>query len=177
MPSTQQAGDRSDRLRCPKLVEQIGEDPARWLDRDLLADSQRAEIIRTLIDGMDSIQRVRAWKGVEKKLANDDANDDARHPLDEPRAAIMQRLDQREEWLKLHGERADRLPEEIDKSCDCCDGDGFVTAAELRERREDEWKRRSDGYSAEGADTNESGPETEEVGLDAFAATDGGVDE
>ena len=176
MPSENQAGDRSDRLRCPNLVERIGEDPARWLDWDLLADSQRAEMVRTLIDGIDTIERIRAWRGVERKLANDDENDGARHPLEDPRAAIMQRLDQREQWLELHGERPDRLPDEIDKSCDCCEADGFVTAAELRARRDEEWARRSDGYEASGADTSETSPTTEATGLDAFA-TDGGVEE
>ena len=173
MPSQNQPADTSDRMRCPKLVEEIGEDPARWLDWDLLADSQRASIVRTLIDGIDSIQRVRAWKAVEYRLANDDKNDGARNPLDEPRAAIMQRLDQREEWLELNGERPDRLPYGPHESCDCCDADGFVTAAELRERIEAEWSRRSDGYQTTGADTSETSPTSEAIGLDAFA-TDGG---
>lgn len=173
MPSENQPADTSERMRCPNLVETIGEDPARWLDQDLLADSQRAEMVRTLIDGIDTLQRLRAWKAVEKKLANDDHNDDARNPLDEPRAAIMQRLDQREQWLELNGERSDRVPEDIDKSCDCCDADGFLTAADLRERQEQDWARRSEGYSTSGADTSETSPETEATALDGFA-TDGG---
>ena len=176
MPSQNQPADTSDRLRCPNLVEDIGEDPARWLDWDLLADPERAEIVRTLIDGIDSMQRLRAWRGVEQKLANDDENGDARNPLEEPRGPIMQRLDQREQWLELNGERPDRLPDEIDKSCDCCDGDGFVTAAELRKRDAEEMRRRSGGYSPSGVDTSETTPETEATGLGEFA-TDGGVEE
>ncbi|WP_324662424.1 hypothetical protein [Haloarcula sediminis] len=176
MPSQNQPADTSRRIRCPSLVEDIGEDPARWLDWDLLADSARAAMVRTLIDGIDTIERLRAWRGVERKLANDDQNGDARNPLEEPRGPIMQRLDQREEWLKLNGERPDRLPEEIDKSCDCCDVEGFLTAAELRERDAADMRRRSEGYSPSGVDTSETSPQTEEVGLGEFA-TDGGVEE
>lgn len=200
MPSTNQAGDRGDRMRCPKLVEDIGEDPARWLDQDLKSRSTlrqqadtsssrydylavpdtdtttNAEFVLSLIDGIDTVERIRAWRAVEYRLANDDQNGDARNPLEEPRSAIIQRLDQREQWLELHGERPDRLPFGPRESCDCCEADGFVTAAELRERRDEEWSRRSDGYSANGADTSETSPETEEVGLGAFA-TDGGTDQ
>jgi hypothetical protein len=165
MPSRNQPADTSERMRCPTLVESIGEDPARWLDADLLADDDRASMVKTLIDGIDSLQRVRAWRAVERRLAARDDRD--------PRAPIMQRLDQREEWLKLHGERVDRLPYGPRESCDCCDADGFVTAAEIRERREDEWARRSDGYTVTGANTGEGSPETEATGLDVFA-TDGG---
>ncbi|MFC6757874.1 hypothetical protein ACFQER_15990 [Halomicroarcula sp. GCM10025894] len=81
MPSQNQPADTSDRLRCPSIVERIGEDPARWLDWDLLADPQRAEMVRTLIDGIETVERLRAWRAVERKLANDDHNDGARNPL------------------------------------------------------------------------------------------------
>ena len=109
MPSTTQAGDRDERLRCPRTRERIGEDPARWLDRELITDADRREIVLTLIDSMDSIERVRAWRACELRLANPQDDDTPRNPLEEPRPRIMQRLDQREEWLELHGERPDRL--------------------------------------------------------------------
>jgi len=163
-------------MRCPNLRDQIGEDPARWLDWDLLVDQARAEIVRTLIDGIDSMERLRAWRAVERKLANDDHNDGARNPLEEPRGPIMQRLDQREQWLELNGERPDRLEHGPRESCDCCEGESFVTAADLRERDAEEMRRRSGGYSPSGVDTSETTPETEATGLGEFA-TDGGVDE
>jgi hypothetical protein len=151
-------------MRCPTLKDQIGEDPARWLDWDFLADAGRKSLVMSLINGMDTLQRLRAWRAVERRLA---ARDDR-----EPRAAIMQRLDQREEWLELHGERPDRLPHGPRESCDCCDGDGFVTASDLRERDRRESERLRSGYSPDGVDTNETASQTEEVGLEAFA--DGG---
>ncbi|MFC6975692.1 hypothetical protein ACFQL1_15115 [Halomicroarcula sp. GCM10025709] len=98
MPSEQQAGDRDERLRCPTTRERIGEDPARWLDRELITDADRRRIVLTLIDGMDSIERVRAWKACERRLANPQADDNPRNPLEEPRAKIIHRLEQREAW-------------------------------------------------------------------------------
>lgn len=196
MPSEHQSADTSQRLRCPALEESIGEDPARWLDRDLMTRTTRRqepdtsdsltamrlvvdksvsspwETVRSVIDGIDSLERIRAWRAVERKLANDEHNDGARNPLEEPRGAVMNRLDQREQWLKIHGERPDRLPFGPRESCDCCEADGFMTAAEIRERKAEEWSRRSDGYTATGADTSETASQTEEVGLEAFA--DGG---
>ena len=173
MPSQNQPADTSERMHC--YQENIAEDPARWLDWDMLADSSRKDLVFSVIDGIDSYERLEAWRAVEKRLANDDYADQARNPLEETRDAIMRRLDQREEWLDLHGERSDRMPEDIDKSCDCCDADGFVTAADLRERREAEWARRSEGYSPDGVDTTETSPKTEQGGLEAFA--DGGEPE
>lgn len=174
MPSQNQPADTSDRLQCPALVEDIGEDPARWLDWDLLADTARAEIVRTLIDGIDTVERLRAWRAVERKLANDDENDGARNPLEDPRGRIMQRLDQREEWLKLNGERPDRLAFGPRECCDCCEVDGYLTAADLREREAEEMGRRSEGYSPSGVDTSQTTPETEAPGLGELA-TDGGM--
>ncbi|GGN92194.1 hypothetical protein [Haloarcula pellucida] len=175
MPSTTQSGDRRERMRCPNLAERIGEDPARWLDADLLRNAGRKQLVFSLINGIDSLERVAAWHAVEMRLANDRYADEARNPLDEPRAAILQRLDQREEWLRLNGERPDRLPFGPRASCECCDADGFVTAADLRERDAEERARLSDGYSPDGVDTNKTTPETETATLGAYA-TDGGQD-
>ena len=165
MPPQNQSAHTRERMRCPKLQERVGEDPARWLDWDFLQDAGRKQLVLSLINGIDSLKRLRAWQAVERRLA---ARDDR-----EPRAAIMQRLDQREEWLELNGERPDRLPFGPRESCECCDGDGFVTAAELRERDRRDAARRTSGYTPDGVDTTEASPETEAVGLGAFA-TDGG---
>ncbi|MFC6757875.1 hypothetical protein ACFQER_15995 [Halomicroarcula sp. GCM10025894] len=51
-----------------------------------------------------------------------------------------------------------------------------MTAAELRERREEESARRISGYDPAGVDTSKTSPKTEATGLDAFA-TDGGVEQ
>jgi len=176
MPSTTQAGDRRERLHCPKLADRIGEDPARWLDADLLSNSSRRDLVFSLIDGIDTVKRIRAWRSVERKLANDRYAEEARNPLEQPRAKIMQRLDQREEWLELHGERPDRLPCGPRRPCECCDGESEVTAADLRERREAAAQRLVDAYQSGGVDTSETSPETETSTLGAFA-TDGGEEQ
>jgi len=176
MPSTTQAGDRHERLRCPRLADDIGEDPARWLDQDLLSHPARRKLVFSLIDGIDSIERIRAWRGVEKKLANDRFAEQARNPLSKPRAKIMQRLDQREEWLELHGERPDRLPYGPRRPCECCDGEAEVTPEDLRERDKAAAQRLVDSHQAGGVDTDETSARTEASTIGAFA-TDGGEDQ
>lgn len=176
MPSTNQGSNRTERLRCPTLKDDIGEDPARWLDADMLANPDRKELVWSLIHGIDTYARLRAWRAVELKLANDDENGDARNPLDEPRSAILKRLNQREEWLDLHGERPDRLPIGPRESCGCCDSDEFVTAEELRERDRQESAHRTKGYDTGSVDTTKTSPETQAVKLGEFA-TDGGEPE
>ncbi|WP_254271084.1 hypothetical protein [Haloarcula marina] len=173
MPSATQAGDRRERMRCPKLLEQVGEDPARWLDADLMGNAGRKQLVFSLINGIDSLERITVWRAVEKRLANERYADEARNPLDQPRAAIMQRLDQREETLRLQGERPDRLPFGPRESCECCQADGFVTAADLRERDAKERARLTEGWSPDSVDTNETTPETETATLGKYA-TDGG---
>ncbi|WP_284007849.1 hypothetical protein [Haloarcula pelagica] len=176
MPSEQQAGDRDERLRCPTTRERIGEDPARWLDRELITDADRRRIVLTLIDGMDSIERVRAWKACERRLANPQADDNPRNPLEEPRAKIIHRLEQREAWLELHGERPERLPEGPRRPCDCCGADGGVSAADLRERDAGAAGRLAEGYSPDGVDVDETSTQTEAATIGQFA-TDGGEPE
>ncbi|MFC6974321.1 hypothetical protein ACFQL1_06090 [Halomicroarcula sp. GCM10025709] len=125
---------------------------------------------------MDSIERVRAWRACEFRLANPQSTDTPRNPLEEPRAKIIQRLDKREEWLELHGERPERLPLGPRRPCECCDGESGVTAADLRARAEDDAWRLVEGYSPDGVDTDETSAQTEEAMLGAFA-TDGGEPE
>lgn len=103
IPSQSQGGGEWQRRRFEGLKEDIGEDPARWLDWDLIRDDDRRNIALTLIDSIDRIERIRAWKAVERALAVEHGR--------EPRSRIIQRLDQREGWLELHGERPDRLRE------------------------------------------------------------------
>jgi hypothetical protein len=158
MPSEQQAGDRSDRLRCPTVLERIGEDPARWLDWDLMSHSDRREMVETLIKSIDSLERVRAWRAVERGLAAD--ADDARVDIDKPRGRIMQWLDQREEWLKMQGERPDRLPAGPRRPCDCCSGQPDTTPADLRERDQQQAARLVAAHDSDGVDTTETSPST-----------------
>lgn len=84
-------GPARDRDEFPSLVEQIGEDPARYLDRDV-----SAKTLAPMIRGMDRIERIRAWKAVERAIDRG------------PRPGIIDALEEREERLVEIGERPDR---------------------------------------------------------------------
>jgi len=172
MPSENQSGSRADRFEAANTRDRIGEDPARWLDQDLMSHSDRRDMVATLIESMDSIERVRAWRVVERGLAAADA-DESRVDIDKPRGRIMQWLDQREEWLSQHGERPARLPAGPRRPCDCCDGEPDTTPAELRERDQQQAARLVASHNNDGVDTSETSPSTEPSQLGAFA-TDGG---
>ncbi|WP_254272249.1 hypothetical protein [Haloarcula marina] len=83
--------------------------PGPWLDADLLTSAGRKQFVISVINDIDSLERVSPWRAVEKRLANDRYADEARNPLDQSRTAIIQRLDKREQWLRLNGERPDRV--------------------------------------------------------------------
>lgn len=115
------------RQEFPALKDDIGEDPARWLDRDLItpgatridvdryADgtvddarvvvdrrvSSGIEFVDARIRGIDHIEVVRAWIAVERALG--------RGPDGGPREQIIARLEKREQQLEQIGERPERL--------------------------------------------------------------------
>lgn len=116
-----------DRQEFPGLKEEIGEDPARYLDRDLITpeavriDTKRKSdgsvdevrviqdrnvstgmaLVDARIRGIDQIEVCRAWMAVERALG--------RGPDGGPREKIIQRLENREQQLEAIGERPDRL--------------------------------------------------------------------
>jgi hypothetical protein len=124
MPSKNQGGSvSSDRAEYPDRKQEIGEDPARWLDQDLLERtavqqevdptsefgeirlvedtdvSTPGQLVLSRIRGIDSKLVIRHWLEVE-------------HDLDRgPRDTIVDALQERAETLKEIGERPDRLPE------------------------------------------------------------------
>lgn len=108
MPSTNQAGGR-DYQAFPKLVDEIGHNPARFLDWDFLDEtygdrkikSGRKMLLKSRIRGIDRIEVVRAYIAVERALE--------RGPADGPREAVIRLLEQREEFLRERGERPERL--------------------------------------------------------------------
>ena len=103
MPSENQGGSQRQRRR---FDDELADNAARWLDWDLLNHPDRRQTVRSIIKGIDRLDRVRVWKAAEKIIANERDR--------EPRAKIMQWLDQREEWIELQGERRDRLEERDD---------------------------------------------------------------
>lgn len=57
-----------ERETFPEEVERVGEDPARWLDRDVLEDGDAGPLIASRIRGIRSIEVIEAWVRVEQEL-------------------------------------------------------------------------------------------------------------
>ncbi|MFB6091617.1 MAG: hypothetical protein ABEK02_01255 [Haloquadratum sp.] len=89
-----------DRVEFPRLRERLGEDPARFLDRDLVSDPAAQRMVRDRIAGIDSLEVLSAWRAVERKLAE--------HHDREPRQGVLDALDERGIWLDEYGDRDDR---------------------------------------------------------------------
>jgi len=101
MPSEHQGAVTDDRReRFPSLREDLGEDPARFLDRPLFGgDAQTSGegvFIRARIRGIDEIAVVRAWTAIERRLERG------------PREKVLDLLDEREAELDEIGERPAR---------------------------------------------------------------------
>jgi len=170
MPSRNQSGTQH-RESFPVLQEQIGEDPGRYLDCDLVGpdvDDGRVMLVRARIRGIDSIETVRAWIAVERRLGHG--------PADGPREGIIRLLDQREERLEDIRERPDRLPHGPRRPCECCDeNEDTLSASEARERRSEDRARRTAGYSSSSPDLTETSSQSERSTLSQFSPDD--VDE
>lgn len=97
----------SDREGFPVLRERYGYDPARFLDQTLMesGESSTAEsgqmLARAVIRGIDTLEKCRAWRAVELRLAD-------RYDR-EPREAVLGWIEEREAFLEEHGDREDRL--------------------------------------------------------------------
>lgn len=87
----------------PHIEERIGEDPARFLDRDLDTDSLR--LIESRIRGIDYFEVLAAWGEVERKLVR---TPDGSH-TEAGRDRILELLEQRARELRTIGERDVRL--------------------------------------------------------------------
>ncbi|WP_136688649.1 hypothetical protein [Halorhabdus amylolytica] len=126
MPSKHSPSSTQDRIECPDIAEEIGHDPARFLDHDLMtSEYQRLEIerdssgsvveartvpdrycstgaafVKSIISGIDRLEVIDAWLEVETQR------------LDRgPRKTVVAELNQRRAELEEIGERPDRLPE------------------------------------------------------------------
>ena len=102
--------DRSEVEAYPKIERDVGYNPARFLDMDLVEtgdatiQSNRA-LVRAVIRGLQSVATVRAWDGVERNLA--------RKVYDrEPRQPILDWLAEREAELQERGDLDERLEAE-----------------------------------------------------------------
>lgn len=95
--------DKSEREQFPSLREDIGEDPARWLDRRLVERGpshtdmtlQRAVLAR--IKGIGDVATARAWIAVERRLERG------------PRQPVIEKLEDRVDQLREIGSRDERI--------------------------------------------------------------------
>lgn len=154
MPSTQQSGDSAlKREVFPEIADEIGEDPARFLDKPLApdyssgGDTTALALAKVRIDGIDKLEVVARWLEVEHQLERG------------PRDSIVERLEQRGRELKEHGERdlPNLSPEER-----------RVRAAELFEESIAVWPERDGGERSSVFTSSGTAPRT---------ATDGGESE
>lgn len=98
MPSTKQSGVTDpEHERFPEVAAQIGEDPARFLDRPILGDgvgdSTPLGLAMARIRGIDRLPVVARWLEVENQLERG------------PREQVVEALEARGRTLKEEGER------------------------------------------------------------------------
>lgn len=79
------------RERFPDLEKIIGEDPARWLDRDLIDDPTARELVRSRIDALEDVNVCNVWVAAEKRLSR------------ETRNGVLEWIDERREELAAEG--------------------------------------------------------------------------
>lgn len=78
-----------------QIVDAVGEDPARFLDHDLVGDDDARRLAVARIEGIDRLQVLNCWKQCERALNRD------------TRGQVMVLLDRRRDYLMEHGERDD----------------------------------------------------------------------
>jgi len=113
MPTTQQAAGTKDRDQFPEVADEIGEDPARFLDVPLVTPDQIGsspfELAAARIAGIDDIETARAWLRVESELDRG------------PRKGVVQRLNRRKAELEADADAPS--PEEGDTAAVTAGGD------------------------------------------------------
>ncbi|WP_089650117.1 hypothetical protein [Halobacterium hubeiense] len=131
--STGQRPTSQERERFPGLREDLGEDPAAFLDVPMFREGGGETPLRTAfarIRGIDSLETVNAWLAVERQLDRG------------PRDNVMAALRERRQFLEEHGERPEDFPTE--------EGPARYRAREVREgvECEYEWVDQEDGKQA-----------------------------
>jgi hypothetical protein len=94
---------KSDRETFPKLREDLGEDPARYLDVPMFAEgggTTRLATAMVRIRGIDKLEVANAWLAVERRIDRG------------PRQRVVDAIQERIEYLEEHGERPNDLPTE-----------------------------------------------------------------
>lgn len=90
-----------------RLKQEIGEDPGRFLDAELVergpnhTDQTNQRLVRARIRGIDRAEVARAWIAVERRLASEHDR--------EPRQRVLELLEDRLKYLEDHGDREERV--------------------------------------------------------------------
>lgn len=107
-----------------RIKDAIGENPAHFLDRDLVQNGHNQllpDMIHDRIKGIDRLDVLNAWRAAERKLqrgqdiqslpdeVDADALDFHEHDIEPGRKRVLDALDDREAYLREHGERSDRV--------------------------------------------------------------------
>lgn len=100
MPSEHQSADPRNYQPFPDIENAIDENPARFLDRDLLSStpvgqSNPKEFVFARIDGIDFLAVAESYLYVELNLSRAEC----------PRAPVVAKLNERIQWLREHGDR------------------------------------------------------------------------
>jgi len=93
----------SERESFPQLREDLGEDPARYLDVPMFIDGNREPPLFTAfarIRGIDRLEVANAWLAVERRLDRG------------PRDPVVEALEERIAYLEEAGERPGTVPTE-----------------------------------------------------------------
>lgn len=86
--------DRTERPEFPDVVEEIDEDPARFLDAD-------DGLLVARLSGIDRVEVAREWTKVEVALAEQQDR--------KPRKQVIAALNRRIKYLQHHGDRLEQL--------------------------------------------------------------------
>lgn len=103
MPSTNQAGSSRERERSD---DPLVDEAYRWLDREIIAVEDpggcrsREKVVKSIIEGIDTLARARAWRAAEKDLERGEGEN--------PREGILQAIEDRVSFLESNGDRSER---------------------------------------------------------------------
>lgn len=100
MPSEYSPAGGHSTQEFPEIEARIGENPARFLDYDVLGSTAAGEskpslMLEARIQGIDYLDVCIAYLAVETQLDREEC----------PRSGVMQLLEERKAWLKDHGDR------------------------------------------------------------------------
>lgn len=93
--------DSPNRREFPGIKDELGEDPARWLDREMT--DEHARIVVAMIRGMRSLRRLKAWRSVEIALDRGEGGG--------PREDVLALLDERKLYLEQEAGESVFAPE------------------------------------------------------------------